>query len=128
MADSTVTGRLLALPGRNARCLGWATALLTWAGYRVDRAGSAEEALRMLRAAPYDVLLLGYDSSPEDVQTSAEMVADPEARVPTLMFMTDREEFVPPPQTHFVPTAFMETDFSQEELLHLVDKLRQFRQ
>ena len=128
MADSTASGRLLALPGHNARCLGWATALLTWAGYRVDRAGTAEEALRILRGARYDGLLLGYDSGPEDVQLSTEMVRDPDARIPTLMFMTDEEAFVPPPQTHFVPTAFMEPGFSQEELLHLVDKLRQFKQ
>jgi len=128
MADATASGRLLALPGRNARCLGWATALLTWAGYRVDRAGSGEEAVRMLQSALYDVLLLGYDSSPEDVLLSTVMVQNPDARIPTLMFMTDEEAFVPPPQTHFVPTAFMEPGFSQDELLHLVEKLRQFKQ
>jgi DNA-binding NtrC family response regulator len=128
MADTTATGRLLALPGHTAHSLGWATALLTWAGYRVDRAESAEEAVRMLRIARYDVLLLGYDSSPEDVQLSTEMVRHPDARIPTLMFMNDQEAFVPPPQTSFVPTGFMEPGFSQDELLHLVEKLRQFKQ
>lgn len=128
MADSTNTGRLLALPGNNEKSLAWATALLTWAGYRVDRAGTADEALRMLRSAHYDVLLLGYDSSPEDVQLSTDVISEPDSRIPTLMFVTDDEEFVPPPQTHYVPTAFMEPKFSQEELLRLVEKLKQFKQ
>lgn len=128
MAELTASGRLLALPGHNDQCLGWATALLAWAGYRVDRAESSEEAMRLIRIATYDLLLLGYDSSPEDVRLSTEMVQHPEARIPTLMFMTDEEAFVPPPQAHFVPTAFLEPDFSQDELLHLVEKLRQFKQ
>ncbi|MBW3621930.1 MAG: hypothetical protein KY468_00795 [Armatimonadetes bacterium] len=125
MAEKTVSGRLLALPGRNTRCLGWATAVLSWAGYRVDRANTAEEALRMLRNSPYDVLLLGYDSSPEDVRHAIEIFQHPGVHIPTLLFITDDEEFIPPPPTP-VPLSFMDPNHSQEELFHMVEKLREF--
>jgi DNA-binding NarL/FixJ family response regulator len=127
MADTMRQGRLLAVPGRNAESLGWASAILSWSGYRVDRASTAEEALQMLRSAPYDVLLLGYDSSPEDVLLSTELVQDPDVRVPTLMFITDDEEFIPPTQQHFVPTGYVEPQFTQEHLIHMVETLRQYK-
>jgi hypothetical protein len=125
---ASATGRLLALSSRKSAGLGWALATLAWSGYDVDRADTAETALRMLGSARYDLLLLAYDSSPEDVQLSIDVLQDPDARLPTLVLLTEEDEFITPPQTHFVPTAFLEPGFSQEELLRLVEQLKHYRQ
>lgn len=127
MASTTASGRILIVPGKRGEGIGWASAVLSWSGYQVDRAESVEPALRMLAAAPYDLLILGYNSSPEDVQLSVDILQNPGARLPTLVLLSDEEEFITPPQTHFVPTAFLEPGFTTDELLRLVEKLRQFR-
>jgi PleD family two-component response regulator len=127
MASSSASGRILALCGTNTQGTGWATAVLSWSGYTVDRATDAETALRMLQSAQYDLILLSYSSSPDDIQRSVDLVQDPDARLPTLFLLDDTHDFISPPQTHFVPHAILEPGFSSGELLLLVEKLRQYR-
>jgi hypothetical protein len=127
MSTSSAKGRLLALPGEVEKSTGWACAVLSWAGYQVDRAEDAETALRMLRSGIYEVLVLGYSSSPADVQLSVDILQEPDARIATLVILLDEDEFVTPPQTHFVPTAFLEPGFSQAELVRSVEELRKFK-
>jgi hypothetical protein len=125
--SSSTKGRILALPGELGKSIGWACAVLSWSGYHVERADDGETGLRMLQTGTYDVLLFGYSSSHEDVQLSVDILQDPETRLPTLVILSDEEEFITPPQTHFVPTAFLEPGFSQAELLRSVEELRKLK-
>jgi hypothetical protein len=127
MSALSAKGRLLALPGEVETSVGWACAVLSWSGYPVDHAEDAPTALRMLRSGGYEVLVLGYSSSQADVQLSVDLLQDPEARLATLVILVDEDEFITPPQTHFVPTAFLEPGFSQAELLRSVEELRKFK-
>jgi hypothetical protein len=127
MSASSGKVRLLALPGEVEKSIGWACAVLSWAGYHVERADDVDAALRLIRTGGYEVLILGYSSSMEDVQLSVDLLQDPDTRIPTLVILVDEQEFVTPPQTHFVPTAFLEPGFSQAELVRSVEELRKFK-
>ena len=126
MTASPHPGRVLSLAGQCGKSVGWASAILTWSGFQVDRAESAEGALRMLQTASYDLMMVGYNSGPEDIQLTIDLVQDPCTRLPTLFLLEEDEEFIAPPQTHFVPTDFLKSGFSQDDLLESIKELRQF--